>query len=1116
MIETISVNIDSKGRVKTSSKVLCNQYETGVAKFDIDVPSDWQDDSYYYYLGVVPPSSTGLKQYVVPLTRFEFQITSGITWHLGTWYFVFMVLNTELPNTGDIPQENIVSISNAWEGYVNKSVLKPSDLEQQQPVDPNFELLYSDLMALSARVEVQADYAEAQGDYAKGVGEQLLQDKEDGVFDGADGQDGTSPTVAVHTSTSTEYTLDITDVNGTTTTPNLIGPQGEQGVPGTTTYSDLSDKPSINGVTLSGNKTSSDLGLNSQYLALSGGSMSGSIDMRGYAINGAASMEVTTSPFSSTNVVNKAYADTKEASSNKTTTISSSSTDTQYPSAKAVYDYAALKSLYGDTSINLGRETGTTAGVNSNTIGEELTASAYCSNAIGLGNVASGNYSMGTGEYTTASGEASFSGGMETTASGIVSFAFGECGAASGESATAFGAYTKASRKDQIVVGKYNVEDTTGANSHSLGDYAEIVGNGTADNSRSNARTTDWNGNGWFAGDVYVGSTSGTNKDSGSKKLATEDYVTNNAISTTNLTVTSNATNLVDVATTAGFYKVPSNCWIYSDSTSSTANRIYGQTGDIVHIEPQIEDDDGEGNISYTTYFTVYSSQIYRGAMTTTDNTTYTSSITSYESQSNKVTTIASNSSDIRYPSAHAVYTFAAQKSKYGDTAINLGRKDNTTTGSNSVAAGYTATASGDYSAAFGYNPTASGDHSFAAGRNPTASGDYSAALGQNCTSSGGSSLAEGALTTSGGNGSHTEGFFTQTQRAYQHVEGTCNIVDTSGNTTNDKGSYIHIAGNGTANNARSNAHTLDWSGNAWFAGDVYTGSTSGTNKDAGSKKLATEDYINSLVSQGAEKTILYNGKANNTAILNDVTQELPESIHNFDLIIVATNAQITPTLRSMEVTQVIYPKTDLITYCDATGTGANGVWQVFNCNTNYTSSGNAYRVMFGFTDATHIRNVLGTPVNSWTNPGICYVVGYKFKSVNVANNILRLTTIPEDFIYARGDYSSTNTFTITDADDISAIAQAGTRAYNGDTLTSISLVTTAQQQGMDIAFNTNFPAQSTATFMNSGSLLATTIGFFREAFDLSGSTWRLGYDFEIQYIAGNSCTITRTERSNA
>ena len=997
MIETISVNIDSKGRVKTSSKVLCNQYETGVAKFDIDVPSDWQDDSYYYYLGVVPPSSTGLKQYVVPLTRFEFQITSGITWHLGTWYFVFMVLNTELPNTGDIPQENIVSISNAWEGYVNKSVLKPSDLERQQPVDPNFELLYSDLMALSARVEVQADYAEAQGDYAKGVGEQLLQDKEDGVFDGADGQDGTSPTVAVHTSTSTEYTLDFIDVNGTTTTPNLIGPQGEQGVPGTTTYSDLSDKPSINGVTLSGNKTSSDLGLNSQYLALSGGSMSGSIDMRGYAINGAASMEVTTSPFSSTNVVNKAYADTKEAAANKTTTISSSSTDTQYPSAKAVYDYAASKALYGDTTINTGRAANTTVGANSTALGypNTNTASARDAVALGIENAVTGNDAFAMGECNTVSGEASFVGGMDNTVSGAETFVYGDGINASGECSVGLGRLSLVSSDNQVVVGRMNVEDSNNTYSEIVGNGQWVVGTGAV---RSNARTTDWNGNGWFAGDVYVGSTSGTNKDSGSKKLATEDYVINNAFSTTNLTVTSNATNLVDVATTAGFYKVPSNCWIYSDSTSSTANRIYGQTGDIVHIEPQIEDDDGEGNISYITYFTVYSSQIYRGAMTTTDNTTYTSSITSYESQSNKVTTIASNSSDIRYPSAHAVYTFAAQKSKYGDTAINLGRKDNTTTGSNSVAAGYTATASGDYSTAFGYNPTASGDHSFAAGRNPTASGDYSAALGQNCTSSGGSSLAEGALTTSGGNGSHTEGFYTQSQRAYQHVEGTCNIVDTSGNTTNDKGSYIHIAGNGTANNARSNAHTLDWSGNAWFAGDVYVGSTSGTNKDAGSKKLATEDYINSLVSQGAEKTILYNGKANGTAILSGTTYELPESIFNFDLIIVAADTQVTSNLRAMEVTAAIYPHSDLITFCDSTGTGATGVWQIFNCNTNYTANGNAYRVMWGFTDATHIRNVLGTPVNTWTNPGICYVVGYKFKAVVLpgGNNVYDVVSISD------------------------------------------------------------------------------------------------------------------------
>ena len=58
-------------------------------------------------------------------------------------------------------------------------------------------------------------------------------------------------------------------------------------------------------------------------------------------------------------------------------------------------------------------------------------------------------------------------------------------------------------------------------------------------------------------------------------------------------------------------------------------------------------------------------------------------------------------------------------------------------------------------------------------------------------------------------------------------------------------GDYVRIVGNGNSDDKRSNAHTLDWQGNAWFAGDVYVGSTSGTNKDNGSVRLATvEDLL--------------------------------------------------------------------------------------------------------------------------------------------------------------------------------------------------------------------------------------------------------------------------------
>ena len=47
-----------------------------------------------------------------------------------------------------------------------------------------------------------------------------------------------------------------------------------------------------------------------------------------------------------------------------------------------------------------------------------------------------------------------------------------------------------------------------------------------------------------------------------------------------------------------------------------------------------------------------------------------------------------------------------------------------------------------------------------------------------------------------------------------QHVQGKYNIEDSNS-------IYAHIVGNGTSDSDRSNAHTLDWSGNAWYAGTV-------------------------------------------------------------------------------------------------------------------------------------------------------------------------------------------------------------------------------------------------------------------------------------------------------
>ena len=148
----------------------------------------------------------------------------------------------------------------------------------------------------------------------------------------------------------------------------------------------------------------------------------------------------------------------------------------------------------------------------------------------------------------------------------------------------------------------------------------------------------------------------------------------------------------------------------------------------------------------------------------------------------------------------------------YGSFSLN--RKEGTKIGSNSHTEGRETTASGLCSHAEGRETTASGDNSHAEGYATTASGQYSHAEGFKTTASGESSHTEGRETTASGLDSHAEGYYTKASGKYSHVQGKYNIDD-----LNEK--YAHIVGNGTSIYERSNAHTLDWEGNAWYAGTV-------------------------------------------------------------------------------------------------------------------------------------------------------------------------------------------------------------------------------------------------------------------------------------------------------
>lgn len=180
--------------------------------------------------------------------------------------------------------------------------------------------------------------------------------------------------------------------------------------------------------------------------------------------------------------------------------------------------------------------------------------------------------------------------------------------------------------------------------------------------------------------------------------------------------------------------------------------------------------------------------------------------------------------------------------SEVGMYSVAEGR-DVTASGYCSHAEGGSTTASGDYSHAEGSRPTASGNYSHAEGYNTTASGSCSHAEGANSEASGRHSHAEGANPVASGECAHAEGYDTIASGMYSHAEGrgatASGIYSHAGgyyteadgdgmtaigqyNTKNSGKAFV--IGNGTSDKARSNAFTVDWSGNTVMKGGLTLG----------------------------------------------------------------------------------------------------------------------------------------------------------------------------------------------------------------------------------------------------------------------------------------------------
>ena len=203
--------------------------------------------------------------------------------------------------------------------------------------------------------------------------------------------------------------------------------------------------------------------------------------------------------------------------------------------------------------------------------GSASVASNTATHAEGIHTIASGLYAHAEGNQTSAIGAAAHTEGYMTSGSSTGAHAEGRQSEASGAYSHVEGRNTIAAGQYSHVSGKYNVEDTvdnwpewSSSTSYSVGDkvkvttinndettvngytckiansdleftssnwilshwrnYAVIIGNGSDGNNRSNAYSLDWDGNGHYIGNVYVG----CNADSsgGTKLIKATDIAT--------------------------------------------------------------------------------------------------------------------------------------------------------------------------------------------------------------------------------------------------------------------------------------------------------------------------------------------------------------------------------------------------------------------------------------------------------------------------------------------------------------------------------------------------------------------------------------------------------------
>lgn len=141
-----------------------------------------------------------------------------------------------------------------------------------------------------------------------------------------------------------------------------------------------------------------------------------------------------------------------------------------------------------------------TASEASHAEGRQTHALGTASHSEGQSTYANAMYSHaeGVGSNTSVSATGAHAEGSWTQANADYAHAEGSSTIAAAKNSHAEGNGTYATGEDQHVQGRYNITDNS---------KAHIVGNGTSPSDRKNIHVLDWDGNAFFAGNVYVQAT---------------------------------------------------------------------------------------------------------------------------------------------------------------------------------------------------------------------------------------------------------------------------------------------------------------------------------------------------------------------------------------------------------------------------------------------------------------------------------------------------------------------------------------------------------------------------------------------------------------------------------